>query len=59
MTMDFPFLASSIRHETIKLLLNLTNLLIKNYNLYYHFIPKNELIRKILAFFDKDLGPVM
>jgi hypothetical protein len=23
-----------------------------------HFIPKNELIRKILAFLDKYLGPV-
>jgi len=77
------------------LLLNLTNLLIKNYNFYQgekpkklnmkqevkkwwkhaqkvseraehsfemydtdHFIPKNELIRKILAFLDKYLGPV-
>jgi hypothetical protein len=23
-----------------------------------HFIPNNELIRKILAFLDNDLGPV-
>jgi len=89
-----PFLASSFRHKTIELLLNLTNHLIKKYNLHRgkskklnmkqevkkgwkhaqkeserakhnfemhdteHFIPKNELIRIILAFLDKYLGPV-
>ena len=65
-----PFLASSFRHKTIELLLNLTNLLVKNYNLHggkakrtKHETRSKEMvetctIRKILAFLDKNLGPV-
>ena len=66
-----PFLASSFRHKTIELLLNLTNLLIKNYNLHQGEKPKKTkyetrskemvetcTIRKILAFLDTYLSPV-
>jgi hypothetical protein len=36
------FLTSSFRHKTIELLLNLTNLLIKNYNLHQGEKPKKN-----------------